>query len=232
MGMWRKLCMGGIAVALRSERLFDSEIQRTWCRIDKIMCNFAYYFVMIMQSEGTIGNMSASASRLVEGLKTRYAGGKPVRVLFVCLGNICRSPAAEGVMRAVVEEHVDAAIWVIDSAGTGNYHIGDLPDNRMRIHARRRGYELTHRCRQVCASDFDDFDVVIGMDASNLRNLKAVAPTPEAEAKIVGMKEFFDICTKFDYVPDPYYEGAEGFELVLDLLMSGCANLYNAITSR
>ena len=79
-------------------------------------------------------------------------------------------------MRALVEERGDAAMWEIDSAGTGNYHIGDLPDKRMRIHARRRGYELTHRCRQVCEGDFDDFDLIIGMDAMNLRNLHAIAP--------------------------------------------------------
>ncbi|MDE6527670.1 MAG: low molecular weight phosphotyrosine protein phosphatase [Muribaculaceae bacterium] len=134
-------------------------------------------------------------------------------------------------MRSIFEEHGDAAMWEIDSAGTGNYHLGDLPDNRMRIHARRRGYELTHRCRQVRERDFDDFDIVIGMDASNLRNLRNVAPTPGAEAKILGMKEFFDICTRYDHVPDPYYEGAEGFELVLDLLVSACNRFYGAVTS-
>ena len=155
-----------------------------------------------------------------------------MKVLFVCLGNICRSPAAEGVMLAVAAEHGDSAMWVIDSAGTGNYHIGDLPDNRMRVHARRRGYELTHRCRQVREADFDDFDIVIGMDASNLRNLRNVAPSVDAENKIVGMNEFFDVATKYDYVPDPYYEGAEGFELVLDLLMSGCERLHNIISSK
>ena len=173
--------------------------------------------------------MSASASRLVEGLKTRYAGGKPVRVLFVCLGNICRSPAAEGVMRAVVEEHGDAAMWVIDSAGTGNYHIGDLPDHRMRVHARRRGIELTHICRQVRESDFDNFDLIIGMDENNLRNLHRLAPTPEAEAKIAPMAAWVDAAMRFDHIPDPYYDGAEGFETVLDLLQNACLNLYNSL---
>ncbi len=167
--------------------------------------------------------------KLIERLHRRYTAGEKVRVLFVCLGNICRSPAGEGVMRALVEEHGDEARWEIDSAGTGNYHIGDLPDNRMRVHARRRGYELVHRCRQVSERDFDRFDIIIGMDAQNLRNLRRLAPSPEAEEKIVGMAEFFDICTTYDYVPDPYYEGAEGFELVLDLLQSGCNRLYNAV---
>lgn len=171
-------------------------------------------------------NANHKTVELINSLKNK----DKVRVLFVCLGNICRSPAAEGVMRAIVEEHGDGARWEIDSAGTGKYHIGDLPDHRMRVHARRRGYELTHRCRQVCESDFEDFDLIIGMDASNLRNLHAVAPSPEAEAKIVGMGEFFDIATRYDHVPDPYYEGAEGFELVLDLLESGCNRLYECLT--
>ena len=155
---------------------------------------------------------------------------QPVRrILFVCLGNICRSPAAQGVMQAEVDAHGDAARWQIDSAGTGNYHIGDLPDRRMRVHGRRRGYEFDHICRQVTESDFSRFDLIIGMDAQNLHNLRLLAPTPEAEAKVVGMAEFFTIATRYDYVPDPYYEGAEGFELVLDLLQDACANLYSAI---
>ena len=168
------------------------------------------------------------------------------RILFVCLGNICRSPAAEGVMRAIVEENEGrgAAVeneweidrpgartrFVIDSAGTGDYHIGDLPDRRMRAHAARRGYDLTHRCRQISMSDFFDFDLIIGMDESNLRNLRRLAPTVEAEQKI--MPAFFDDTRHYDYVPDPYYEGADGFELVLDLLQAATRNLYAAITAR
>ncbi len=155
------------------------------------------------------------------------------RILFVCLGNICRSPAAEGVMRAIVTEQDPAPDrWTIDSAGTGRYHIGELPDHRMRLHARRRGLELTHRCRQVTESDFDDFDLIIGMDDSNLTNLRRIAPTPEAEKKIHAMSEYFSPSARYDYVPDPYYEGAEGFELVLDLLQDGCQNLYNQIVAR
>lgn len=151
-------------------------------------------------------------------------------MLFVCLGNICRSPAAEGVFRAIVEEHGAAERFEIDSAGTGNYHIGELPDDRMRIHARRRGYELTHHCRQVHASDFEEFDLIIPMDASNERNLRRMCPTPEDERKIVPMATFVDMAMRYDHIPDPYYEGAEGFELVLDLLQNGCENLYTALS--
>lgn len=152
-----------------------------------------------------------------------------LRVLFVCLGNICRSPAAQGVMQETVAERGLLNAYAIDSAGTCGYHNGELPDQRMRVHARRRGYELTHRSRKVTASDFDDFDIIIGMDASNLSNLRAMAPNPEAEKKIFAMASFVDAAMRYDHIPDPYYEGAEGFELVLDLLQNGCNNLVDKI---
>lgn len=147
------------------------------------------------------------------------------KVLFVCLGNICRSPAAEGIMRALVERKGEADKWEIDSAGTGRYHIGSLPDSRMRAHAARRGYNLTHRARQVSEDDFDRFDLIVPMDASNEAYLRRLAPTLEAEKKIVPMIDFVTLPTRFDHIPDPYYEGAEGFELVLDLLENGMENL-------
>lgn len=152
---------------------------------------------------------------------------KKTRILFVCLGNICRSPAAEGIFRQIVEEEGASGLFDIDSAGTGNYHIGELPDRRMRLHARNRGIELTHRCRQVDIEDFENFDLIIGMDSSNLHNLRQMAPSVEAARKIHSMAEFFSSDARFDHVPDPYYEGSEGFELVLDLLNDGCRNLFN-----
>ena len=129
-------------------------------------------------------------------------------------------------MRAIVAGHGDQDRWVIDSAGTGGWHVGDLPDKRMRIHARRRGYELTHICRQVRPSDFEDFDLIIGMDDANVRNLRQMAPTVEAEAKVVPMARFMDPAMGFDHIPDPYYDGAGGFERVLTLLESACHRLY------
>lgn len=164
---------------------------------------------------------------IVEGRKKT----DPIRVLFVCLGNICRSPAAEGIMRDIVEREGASGKWIIDSAGTGRYHIGDLPDRRMRVHARQRGLELTHRARQVDVEDFIDFDLIVAMDASNASNLRAMAPSVEAARKVIPMADFFSPSARYDYVPDPYYEGAEGFELVLDLLEDGCQNMFDFYTN-
>lgn len=161
----------------------------------------------------------------IEGLKNK----EKIRILFVCLGNICRSPAAEGVLRSIVDAHGESSRWVIDSAGTGRYHIGDLPDKRMRVHAARRGYTLDHRCRQVTETDFERFDLIIPMDASNQRNLCQLAPDPDSEQKIVPMAAWIGMANRYDHIPDPYYEGAEGFELVLDLLEDGCRNLYDSL---
>lgn len=153
-------------------------------------------------------------------------GKDKVRVLFVCLGNICRSPAAEGIMRSIVEERGIADRWEIDSAGIGAWHVGQLPDHRMRIHARRHGLELTHHARQVKPYDFEDFDLIIGMDSGNIEDLREIAPSPEDEEKIVPMIYFVrNFATRYHSIPDPYYEGAEGFELVLDLLEDGCTTL-------
>ena len=157
-------------------------------------------------------------------------GKDKIRILFVCLGNICRSPAADGIMRSVVESHGDGDRWEIDSAGTYAGHAGQLPDQRMRVHARRRGYELTHRARRVTDNDFDRFDIIVAMDSANERNLRDMAPTVEAMDKIVPMIDFVTLSSRYDYVPDPYYEGSEGFELVLDMLENGCANIYSMLS--
>ena len=170
---------------------------------------------------------TASVSRAISQIESP----KQIRVLFVCLGNICRSPAADGLMHELVSGKGDSARWLIDSAGTGGYHIGDLPDSRMRAHARRRGLNLTHICRQVKEGDFDDFDLIIGMDNSNVSNLRRLAPTPEAEMKVLPMAAFFGNYSRHDYVPDPYYDGAEGFELVLDILTEATQNLYDTVTA-
>ena len=150
-------------------------------------------------------------------------------VLFVCLGNICRSPAAQAVMQRMVDERGLRDRFFIDSAGIGGWHIGDLPDKRMRVHARPRGYELTHRARKVNSADFEDFDLIVGMDAGNVDDLRSLAATIEQERKVVMMGDYIRQYPNYDYVPDPYYEGSEGFELVLDLLEDSCDNLLNRI---
>ena len=170
--------------------------------------------------------VSRKYAELIDSLK----GKDKIRVLFVCLGNICRSPAGEGVMKEIVKEKGAEDRWVIDSAGTGGWHVGELPDKRMRVHARQRGIELDHHCRQVKPADFDRFDLIIGMDANNVANLRKIAPSLEAAKKIIPMAQFIDLKFGYDHVPDPYYEGSEGFELVLDLLQDGCANLYANLT--
>lgn len=152
-------------------------------------------------------------------------GPAKYRILFVCLGNICRSPAAQGVMERLVDEKGVSDRFVIDSAGLYGGHAGDLPDPRMRAHARRRGMELTHRSRPVRMSDFDDFDLIVAMDDSNYDRLRAFAPTVEAEHKVVKMADYFTQHPWADCVPDPYYDGAEGFENALDLIEDGCFSL-------
>ena len=151
------------------------------------------------------------------------------KILFVCLGNICRSPAAEGIMRSLLEKEGLHDQFEIDSAGLYGGHAGELPDSRMRIHARKRGYDLTHRSRPVTFHDFSEFDLIIGMDDSNISRLKAMAPSIEDEKKVVRMIDFVKGFPQYHSVPDPYYEGAEGFEIVLDLLEDGCRNLLETL---
>ncbi|GAB3472407.1 low molecular weight protein-tyrosine-phosphatase [Azotobacter salinestris] len=139
-----------------------------------------------------------------------------MRVLFVCLGNICRSPTAEGVFRdrvraAGLEERIR-----IDSAGTGDWHVGKAPDIRTRRAARLRGYDLEAlRARQVCREDFARFDLILAMDRSNLRDLQAIRPQGTAAELDLYLHRY---ALEEDEVPDPYYGGEEGFERVLDLL--------------
>lgn len=163
------------------------------------------------------------------GVSLSKSSTDKVRILFVCLGNICRSPAAQGVMERLVAEKGIADRFEIDSAGLYGGHAGDLPDPRMRVHARRRGLELTHRSRQVRESDFDRFDIIVAMDNSNYDRLRAMAPTLEDKRKVVKMADYFTLHPWADCVPDPYYDGDQGFENALDLIEDGCEGLLNKL---
>lgn len=147
-----------------------------------------------------------------------------MKLLFVCLGNICRSAAAEAVMKKLATEQGVAGKFQIDSAGLINYHEGEPADPRMRAHAARRGYTIDSISRPVRTSDFYDFDLIIGMDDRNIDELKRKAPDLNTEKKIHRMTEYAS-SKLYDHVPDPYYSGAEGFELVLDLLEDACKGL-------
>jgi len=140
----------------------------------------------------------------------------PIRILFVCLGNICRSPAAEGVFQHLLNEAGLAAAFTVDSAGTGAWHEGQPADRRMRKAADRRGIQLTSIARQIQPEDFERFDHVFAMDASNLRDLRAMAPA--AHRHKVRLFRDLDPDGVGGDVPDPFYGEADGFDEVLDIV--------------
>ena len=158
----------------------------------------------------------------METLSNKY------KVLFVCLGNICRSPAAQGIFEHIVRENGMQDKIEVDSAGTYSGHRGEMPDRRMRNAALYRGFALTHKARPVSSLDFLEFDLIIAMDDQNYEDLMHLAPSVEATHKIRRMADFLKV-RKMSYIPDPYYMGTEGFTLVLDLLEEGCRNLFNEI---
>lgn len=149
---------------------------------------------------------------------------KNYKVLFVCLGNICRSPAGEGIFKKLVKEQELENQISVDSAGTSGYHNGELPDSRMRQHGACRGYKFDSLSRKFTSEDFYDFDIILVMDDSNYHNVMRLAPDLDSQKKVYRMVEFSQ---RFghDHIPDPYYSGADGFELVLDLLEDACEAL-------
>ncbi len=140
-----------------------------------------------------------------------------VAVCFVCLGNICRSPTAEGVFIHLVESAGLADQFVIDSAGTGGWHAGERADPRSRAEANRRGVELPSRARQVIAADFARFDLLLAMDLRNRADLLALAPSESAQQRVRLIREFDPLALPGAEVPDPYYGGEQGFAEVFDI---------------
>ena len=159
---------------------------------------------------------------MMETISNKY------KVLFVCLGNVCRSPAAQAIFEHYVRENGMADVISADSAGIYGGHKGNPPDRRMRTAALYRGFAVTHIARQVSSMDFLDFDMIVAMDDQNYEDLMHLAPSVEATHKIKRMASFLKQ-RQMSYIPDPYYMGAEGFSMVLDLLEDGCKNLYETI---
>jgi protein-tyrosine phosphatase len=160
-------------------------------------------------------------------------GRRGARILFVCMGNICRSPTAEGVMRALVTRAGLSQTIDLDSAGTGSWHVGSAPDERATTAAGARGIALEGSARQVSAGDFVEFDLLIAMDRSNLRELRRLARSDEQRARVRLLREF-DPASADDGdldVPDPYYGSPGGFEEVLDLVQAACEGLLAEIVA-
>lgn len=151
------------------------------------------------------------------------------RILFVCLGNICRSPAGENTMRDLLrrEEVKDISL---DSAGTAGYHIGKGPDPRMTATLEDRGIRVTGQARQFTKQDFDDFDLIIPMDEDNRKDILRLARSDSDRDKV---EPFMPFCENFSNteVPDPYYGGQDGFELVADIMADGCSGILAALRS-
>jgi protein-tyrosine phosphatase len=152
---------------------------------------------------------------------------KKYKILFVCLGNICRSPTADGIMRKLVKDAGLEHLIEIDSAGTGGWHIGSLPDPRSMQHAAKRGYDLSSlRARKVHFNDFSEYDLILAMDNSNYSDLFELCEHQHRNKVKLFLEHFGDEKGRETrQVPDPYYKGAEGFEEVLDLVEAACANL-------
>ncbi len=144
-----------------------------------------------------------------------------VSVLFVCMGNICRSPTAEGIFRKLVSDAGRDAEFAVDSAGTIGYHAGEKADRRMRAAASGRGYELESLARRIEPGDFDRFDWIVTMDEENYRDVTSM--DPGSRARVVRMCDYCEI-KGISEVPDPYYGGDQGFHTVIDILEDACGN--------
>jgi len=153
-----------------------------------------------------------------------------IRICFVCLGNICRSPTAEGIMRSLVEEAGLEEEIEIDSAGTGAWHVGEEPDPRTHEAAEEYGVSLTGTSRQFEIEDFDGFEYVLAMDGENRDELSSLAPDEAAEEKIFLIRDFEPNARRDQDVPDPYYGGADGFDEAFKILDRACRGLLEHLT--
>ncbi len=155
------------------------------------------------------------------------------RILFICLGNICRSPAANAIMQKLVDDEGLTDDFYIDSAGIGPWHVGQPADKRMRRHGARRGYKIDHIARQFDAKhDFNDFDYIVVMDDENYKNIICQALGENECKKVIRIADYFIKYKGRNDVPDPYYGVDTGFELALDLIEDGCRGILNSETDK
>lgn len=154
------------------------------------------------------------------------------RLLFICLGNICRSPAADGIMHHLVEARGLTDDFYIDSAGIGSWHVGQLPDYRMRRCGERHGYVFDHRARQFSAADFDRFDLIAVMDHENYHDVARQARSAADRRKIIRMSDYLRHHPGQQTVPDPYYGDDRDFEFAVELLEDACEGLLDELTAR
>lgn len=155
--------------------------------------------------------------------------GEKTSVLFICLGNICRSPAAEGIMQYLVDKANANDRIEIDSAGIGAWHVGERPDRRMRSHGAAHGYNFNSVARQIRQDDLQHFDYIIVMDEENFYDVSRMAKTESERNKVRMMTDFCTNHPGHKAVPDPYYGGDKGFELVIELLEDACEGLMKHI---
>lgn len=153
-----------------------------------------------------------------------------IRLLFICLGNICRSPAANGIMQQIVDKAGCTEKYYIDSAGIGPWHVGELPDARMRRHGTLHGYTFNHRARQFNAKrDFQDFDMILVMDEENFQEITRQSFSSEDKKKIKRLSSYMSQHPNQSTIPDPYYYGDDAFELAIELIEDACQGLFNEL---
>lgn len=154
------------------------------------------------------------------------------RLLFICLGNICRSPAAEGVMKKIVWDKWVDDEYEIDSAGIGSWHVGELPDRRMRQCGAKRGYDFNSRARQFKTEDFDRFDYIFVMDSENEEDVRRKARGEHDCQKIRRLSDYFRSHKGQRSIPDPYYGNERDFEFALDLIEDACKGVFEVLQSK
>ena len=165
-------------------------------------------------------------------LPTKTDNDMKERILFVCLGNICRSPAADGIMKAQVAERGLDHLFEIDSCGIGSWHIGQLPDSRMRRHGHNHGYRFDHRARQISKDDFTCFDRIFVMDNENYRTVTSLAPDKSYINKVEMIAHYLRHHKGQATVPDPYYGNDSDFEFVIELLEDACEGIIDNILAK